>query len=193
MGAENITISLPLHTNDITILILISSHLRYCHHNITDITYQWYHDIIIDIESPKIHNKTGITYQWYHNIDIDINSPAILSLVRKRVNGKRKSLLCLPAVKSRKFNPKLLKCFFSSKFKREKVYARPNGSKTKNRITEMVFYIFPMNWRKKFALRGSSLFSTEVALRLPTTNENQSHPIPSTKPLKLSKLALDWS
>ena len=126
----------------------------------TSLIYQWYHDVIIDIKSPKIHNITDITYQWYPDIDIDINSPAILSLVRKRVNGKRKSLLCLPAVKSRKFNPKLLKCFFSSKFKKEKVYTRPNGSKTKNRITEMVFYIFPMNWRKKFALRGSSLVST---------------------------------
>ena len=40
----------------------------------------------------------------------------------------------------------------------------------------LVFYVFPMNWRKKFALRGSSLFSTEVVLRLPTTNDNQSHP-----------------
>ena len=129
------TTSLTLHTNDITILILISIHLRYC-----------------------------------------------LLSGRESTESARVSFVS-PLLKSRKFNPKLLKCFFSSKFKREKVYARPNGSKTKNRITEMVFYIFPMNWRKKFALRGSSLFSTEVALRLPTTNENQSHPIPSTKPL----------
>ena len=36
-----------------------------------------------------------------------------------------------------------------------------------------------------------TLISTECALRLPTTYDNQCHP--STKPLKSSKQALDWS
>ena len=127
-----ITTSLILHTNDITILILISIHLRYCLLSGREST----ESARVSFVSPLLSQKNLIQNCW--------------------------------------------SVFFKIK---KKVYTRPNGSKTKDWITEGVFYIFPMNWRKKFALRGSSLVSTEVALRLPTTNDNQSHLIPSKMPL----------